>query len=63
MKGSKNACNVTANIVCAVFTDCDSYLRCIDWLCSYDNTPMQYTANFSGCKNDNFQLKCFDLFF
>ena len=23
----------------------------------YDNTPMQYTAIFHGCKNDNFQLK------
>ena len=23
----------------------------------YDNTPMQYAANFHGCKNDNFQPK------
>ena len=23
----------------------------------YENTPMQYTAIFLGCKNDNFQLK------
>ena len=50
----------TDNIVCAVFTDCDSYLHCIDWStmrsCSYYNTPMLYTANFNGCKNDNFQL-------
>ena len=22
----------------------------------YENTPMQYTAIFHGCKNDNFQL-------
>ena len=26
----------------------------------YDNTPLQYTANVDGCKNDNFQLKYFD---
>ena len=23
----------------------------------YDNTPMQYTAIFHGCKNNNFQIK------
>ena len=23
----------------------------------YDKTPMQYTANFNGCKNDDFQVK------
>ena len=23
---------------------------------------MQYTANFNGCKNDNFQLKMIDYF-
>ena len=23
--------------------------------------PMQYTANFNGCKNDNFKLKFFFL--
>ena len=28
----------------------------------YDNTPMQYTAIFHGCKNDNFLLKIFDYF-
>ena len=28
----------------------------------YANTPMQYTAIFHGCKNDNFQSKCFDYF-
>ena len=22
----------------------------------YDNMPMQYSANFNGCKNENFQL-------
>ena len=27
-----------------------------------DNTPMQYTANFDGCKNDNFQSKSFHYF-
>ena len=29
----------------------------------YDKTPMQYTENFNGCKNDNFQLKQKMLFF
>ena len=28
----------------------------------YKNMPMQHTAFFHGCKNDNFQLKCFDYF-
>ena len=28
----------------------------------YENTPMQYTAIFHVCKNDNFQLKVFDYF-
>ena len=28
----------------------------------YDNTPMQYTAIFHGCENDNFQLNSFDYF-
>ena len=27
------------------------------------NTPMQCTANFNGCKNDNFQLKMFIFLF
>ena len=28
----------------------------------YENTPMQYTAIFHGCKNDNFQMKNSDVF-
>ena len=28
----------------------------------YVNTPMQHTAIFHGCKNDNFWLKLFDHF-
>ena len=28
----------------------------------YENTPMQYLAIFHGCKNDNFQMKIFDIF-
>ena len=27
----------------------------------YENTPMQYTAIFHGCKNDNFQMKIFNI--
>ena len=31
---------------------------------NYDNTPMQYTTIFHGCKNDNFQMKkIFHVFF
>ena len=26
------------------------------------NMSVQYTAIFHGCKNDNFQMKCFDVF-
>ena len=28
----------------------------------YENTPMQYSVIFHGCKNDYFQLKMFDYF-
>ena len=28
----------------------------------YANTPMQYAAIFTAVKNDNFQLKIFDVF-
>ena len=28
----------------------------------YENIPMQYTAIFHSCKNDNFRLKYFDYF-
>ena len=28
----------------------------------YENTPMQHTAIFHGCKNDNFQLIVLDYF-
>ena len=28
----------------------------------YDNTPIQYTVIFHGCKNDNFQMKNCDIF-
>ena len=28
----------------------------------YENMSVQYTAIFHGCKNDNFQMKNFDIF-
>ena len=28
----------------------------------YDNTPMQYSVIFHGCKNGNFQMKNCDIF-
>ena len=28
----------------------------------YENTPMQYTAIFHGCKNVHFQMKIFNIF-
>ena len=28
----------------------------------YDDTPVQYTAIFHGCKNDKFQMKNCDIF-
>ena len=28
----------------------------------YENMSVQYTAIFHGCKNDNFQMKFFDIF-
>ena len=30
---------------------------CCSQLAHYDNTPMQYTAIFHGCKNGNIQIK------
>ena len=40
---------------------------CVTWCdektgIHYENTPMQYTASFRGCKNDNIQLNLFDFF-
>ena len=33
-------------------------IRLLLFTCNhYENTPMQYTAIFLGCKNDNFQMK------
>ena len=34
------------------------------WDCRrhYENTPMQNTAIFRDCKNDNFQLNCLTVF-
>ena len=35
----------------------------IEWqTVHYENRPMQHTAFFHGCKNDNFQLNFFDYF-
>ena len=31
-------------------------------LLHYANIPVQNTAIFHGCKNDNFQMKIFDIF-
>ena len=31
-------------------------------LAHYANMSVQYTAIFHGCKNDNFQMKLFDIF-
>ena len=28
----------------------------------YENTPVQYTVIFHGCKNDYFQMKKYDIF-
>ena len=35
---------------CVTSLDCDSLIYC-------DKTPMHYTANLNGCKNDNFSRK------
>ena len=43
----------------------DSLKKIIDSFCKtnhYANTPMQYTASFHCCKNDNFQLIFSDFF-
>ena len=41
----------------------DRSLFCIFVLCvHFENTPMQHTAIFHGCKNDNFQLNVLDYF-
>ena len=34
----------------------------ISFLIHYANMSVQYTAIFHGCKNDNFQMKIFDIF-
>ena len=37
----------------SMFVDCTNTLR---------NMSVQYTAIFHGCKNDNFQMKIFNIF-
>ena len=37
-------------------------MDCKDHFHSLRNKPMQYTAIFQGCKNDNFQMKKYDIF-
>ena len=44
-----------ANVTLLVLLQCDSNFH-------YENTPMQYTAIFHCCKNDNFQMKNSDIF-
>ena len=45
-------------------TQAGSYVYSIDESRSlyYANMPMQYTAIFHGCKNDDFQVKNYDNF-
>ena len=46
----------------------DHYIPCpgmevgTDAYFEYAKMPTQYTEIFKGCKDDNFQLKCFDYF-
>ena len=42
----------------SVWISCLNYERCS----ITKNTPMQYTAIFHGCKNENFQSISFDYF-
>ena len=47
----------TRNKLKSVVPDC-----IINEMQHYENMPMQYTAIFHGCKNDNFQLIFFAIF-
>ena len=42
--------------------DNDNAIHRSDKAFHYENTPMQYTAIFHGCKNDNFRLILFYYF-
>ena len=45
--------------------DAAQILNCQQYLTMqfhYENTPMQYTAIYHGCKNENFQMKNCDIF-
>ena len=46
----------------AVISYWNKYGNCLGGLYHYENMPMQYTAFFQGCKNDNFQMKNCDIF-
>ena len=37
-------------------------INAVSWSLYYANMSVQYTAIFHGCKNDNFQMKIFDIF-
>ena len=52
----------------ARLSDCKKYSKIsIDTFTAcpihYANTPMQYTAIFHGCKNVNFQMKNYNIYF
>ena len=40
----------------------DFFSSPVTFVLHYENTPMQYTAIFHGCKKDNFQMKNCDGF-
>ena len=39
----------------------ESYIHIAMDMHNYDNTPMQYSANFNYCENVHFQLKMFNV--
>ena len=57
---------VQITIICLLlikqFMLIDSYLAKLSLFTHYENTPMQYTAIFHGCKNVHFQMKTFKIF-
>ena len=63
---SANSCILTSTNQICVSANGAAHWYCLDMLfvvlSHYENTPMQHTAIFHGCKNDNFQLNLFYYF-
>ena len=57
------SCRILYFIVIYLYVSCNGSITSVgEERAHYENMPMQYTAIFHGCKNDNFRLSIFYYF-